>query len=128
MDTIAALNFGLVIAITLSNFGVKEEKGIVKYTIIAGTFAGTILILVYIMLAVMGASTSGVYSADPNGAIILRKIVNDLFGGFGAFFLAVIFTLACLTTCVGLTNSISAYFAKLFKKIQLITSKFPPFK
>jgi hypothetical protein len=29
----------------------------------------------YIMLAVMGASTSGVYSADPNGAIILRKIV-----------------------------------------------------
>lgn len=55
MDTIAALNFGLVIAITLSNFGVKEEKGIVKYTIIAGTFAGTILILVYIMLAVMGA-------------------------------------------------------------------------
>ena len=62
MDTIAALNFGLVIAITLSNFGVKEEKGIVKYTIIAGTFAGTILILVYIMLAVMGASTSGVYN------------------------------------------------------------------
>ena len=43
--------------------------------------------------------------------------MNDLFGGFGAFFLAVIFTLACLTTCVGLTNSISAYFAKLFKKI-----------
>ena len=117
MDTIAALNFGLVIAITLSNFGVKEEKGIVKYTIIAGTFAGTILTLVYIMLAVMGASTSGVYSADPNGAIILRKIMNDLFGGFGAFFLAAIFTLACLTTCVGLTNSISSYFSKIFKKI-----------
>ena len=117
MDTIAALNFGLVISITLSNLGVKEEKGIVKYTIVAGIFAGVILTLVYVMLAVMGASTSGVYSDDPNGAIILRKIMNDLFGGFGAFFLAAIFTLACLTTCVGLTNSISSYFSKIFKKI-----------
>ena len=117
MDTIAALNFGLVIAITLGNFGVKEEKGIIKYTIIAGIFAGIILTLVYVMLSVMGAATSGVYDSALNGAIILRKIMNDLFGGFGAFFLAAIFTLACLTTCVGLTNSISAYFAKLFKKI-----------
>jgi LIVCS family branched-chain amino acid:cation transporter len=117
MDTIAALNFGLVISITLSNLGVKEEKGIVKYTIVAGIFAGVILTLVYIMLAMMGTSTSGVYSDDPNGAIILRKIMNDLFGGFGAFFLAAIFTLACLTTCVGLTNSISSYFSKIFKKI-----------
>ena len=117
MDTIAALNFGLVISITLSNLGVKEEKGIVKYTILAGIFAGVILTLVYIMLAMMGASTSGVYSDDPNGAVILRKIMNDLFGGFGAFFLAAIFTLACLTTCVGLTNSISSYFSKIFTKI-----------
>lgn len=117
MDTIAALNFGLVIAITLGNFGVKEEKGIIKYTIIAGIFAGIILTLVYVMLSVMGAATSGVYDSALNGAIILRQIMHDLFGGFGAFFLAAIFTLACLTTCVGLTNSISAYFAKLFKKI-----------
>ena len=41
----------------------------------------------------------------------------DLFGGFGAFLLAAIFTLACLTTCVGLTNSISVFFEKLFKKV-----------
>ena len=117
MDTIAALNFGLVIAITLGNFGVKEEKGIIKYTIIAGIFAGIILTLVYVMLSVMGAATSGVYDSALNGAIILRQIMHDLFGRFGAIFLAAIFTLACLTTCVGLTNSISAYFAKLFKKI-----------
>ena len=117
MDTIAALNFGLVIAITLGHFGVKEEKGIIKYTIIAGIFAGIILTSVYVMLSVMGAATSGVYDSALNGAIILRQITHDLFGGFGAFFLAAIFTLACLTTCVGLTNSISAYFAKLFKKI-----------
>jgi LIVCS family branched-chain amino acid:cation transporter len=117
MDTIAALNFGLVIALTLTSFGINEDKKIVKYTIKAGVFAGLILTTVYLMLAVMGASTSGIYPSDANGALILRRIMYDLFGDFGAIFLAAIFTLACLTTCIGLTNSISAFFAKLFKKI-----------
>ena len=117
MDTIAALNFGLVIALTLSSFGIKEEKGIIKHTVLAGVFAGVILTSVYVMLAVIGTSTSGVYPQDPNGALILRRVVYDLFGDFGAILLAAIFTLACLTTCVGLTNSISSYFSKLFKKI-----------
>ena len=117
MDTIAALNFGLVIVLTLNSFGVKEEKGVINHTIKAGIFAGTILTLVYLMLTIMGTYTSGVYSEDSNGAIILRRIMFDLFGGFGAFLLAAIFTLACLTTCIGLTNSISSYFSRLFKKI-----------
>ncbi len=33
----------------------------------------------------------------------------------GAVLLAAIFTLACLTTCVGLINSISQYFSTLFE-------------
>ena len=117
MDTVAALNFGLVIALTLSAFGVKEKKGVVKYTVIAGVIAGTILTLVYVMLTVMGSATSGLYPSDANGAIILRRIMFELFGDFGAIIMAAIFTLACMTTCVGLTNSISVYFEKLFKKV-----------
>lgn len=117
MDTIAALNFGLVITLTLNSFGLKEEKSVTKYTILAGVFAGTILTIVYIMLSFMGSSTSGIYPNDPNGAVILRRIMYDLFGDFGAIFLAAIFTLACLTTCIGLTNSISAFFEKIFKKV-----------
>ena len=117
MDTIAALNFGLVIALTLTSFGAKDEKSVIKYTVRAGIFAGTVLTLVYLMLTVIGAGTSGAYPDDANGAIILRRIVYDLFGGFGAILLAAIFTLACLTTCVGLTNSISTFFSKMFKKL-----------
>ncbi|MBQ6817828.1 MAG: branched-chain amino acid transport system II carrier protein [Bacilli bacterium] len=117
MDTIAALNFGLVITLTLNSFGLKEEKSVTKYTILAGVFAGTILTIVYIMLSFMGSSTSGIYPNDPNGAVILRRIMYDLFGDFGAIFLAAIFTLACLTTCIGLTNSISSFFKKIFKKV-----------
>lgn len=116
MDTIAALNFGLVIATTLESFGVKSKKDTLKHTIYAGIIAGGILGIVYMMLSYMGMCSSGVYAIQENGAWTLRCIVYQLFGDFGAILLAAIFTLACLTTCVGLINSISQFFAKLFEK------------
>lgn len=116
MDTIAALNFGLVIATTLENLGVKKKNEILKYTVYAGIVAGMILAMVYMTLSYMGMCSSGVYAVQENGAWTLRCIVYQLFGDFGAILLAAIFTLACLTTCVGLINSISQYFAMLFPK------------
>lgn len=117
MDTIAALNFGLVIATTLGSFGMTEKRDRMRHTVLAGIFAGTILALVYAMLSYMGMCSSGVYAIQENGAWTLRCIVYQLFGAPGAVLLAAIFTLACLTTCVGLINSISQYFSTLFRKI-----------
>lgn len=117
MDTIAALNFGLVISITLQNLGIKEKSGVIRHTVFAGIAAGTILTSVYVMLTYMGMQSSGIYEIQENGAWTLRQIVYQLFGEFGAILLAAIFTLACLTTCVGLINSISQYFSTLFKGI-----------
>ena len=116
MDTIAALNFGLVIATTLRSLGAEDKKDVMRYTKLAGVFAGTILTAVYLMLTYMGTQSSGVYEIQENGAWTLRCIVYQLFGEFGAIILAAIFTLACLTTCVGLITSISQYFSTLFKK------------
>ena len=115
MDTIAALNFGLVIATALRSFGLKEKSSVISYTVRAGIFAGSILSAVYVMLTYMGMCSSGVYPIEGNGALTLRHIVYQLFGDPGAILLAAIFTLACLTTCVGLINSISQYFSTLFK-------------
>ena len=117
MDTIAALNFGLVIATTLGSFGMTEKRDRMRHTVLAGIFAGTILALVYAMLSYMGMCSSGVYAIQENGAWTLRCIVYQLFGAPGAVLLAAIFTLACLTTCVGLINSISQYFSTLFGKL-----------
>ena len=117
MDTIAALNFGLVIATTLGSFGMTEKRARMRHTVLAGIFAGTILALVYAMLSYMGMCSSGVYAIQENGAWTLRCIVYQLFGAPGAVLLAAIFTLACLTTCVGLINSISQYFSTLFGKL-----------
>lgn len=117
MDTIAALNFGLVISTTLGSFGLREKRDRMRYTILAGVLAGAILVLVYAMLSYMGMCSSGVYAVQENGAWTLRCIVYQVFGSTGAVLLAAIFTLACLTTCVGLINSISQYFSMLFKKV-----------
>lgn len=117
MDTIAALNFGLVIATTLGSMGLREKKAIMRHTVLAGVLAGSILALVYGMLSYMGMCSSGVYALPENGAQTLRAIVYQIFGAPGAVLLAAIFTLACLTTCVGLINSISQYFSTLFHKL-----------
>ncbi len=117
MDTIAALNFGLVISLMLQSFGVKDKKGIMKYTLINGVIAGLILTFVYFMLSYMGMESSGVFALGANGSVTLRAIVYELFGDLGAYLLAAIFTLACLTTCVGLITSISQYFSSLTDKI-----------
>ena len=117
MDTIAALNFGLVISTTLVSFGLSEKKDRITHTVYAGIFAGSILAIVYMMLSYMGMCSSGVYAVQENGAWTLRCIVQQVFGDGGAILLAAIFTLACLTTCVGLINSISQFFSILFKKV-----------
>ena len=117
MDAIAALNFGLVVATTLTALGIQDKKAILRHTVICGSFAGLILALVYAMLTYMGMDSSGVYAIAENGAVTLRQITYQVFGVPGAILLAAIFTLACLTTCVGLINSISLFFSRLYPKL-----------
>ena len=117
MDAIAALNFGLVISVTLHNMGVEGKKGVMHYTLRAGITAGIILAVIYALLSYTGMQSSDVYALQENGAWTLRCVVKQVFGDAGAVLLATIFTLACLTTCVGLITSISQYFASLTKKI-----------
>ncbi|MDO5400828.1 MAG: branched-chain amino acid transport system II carrier protein [Eubacteriales bacterium] len=117
MDAIAGLNFGLVVSTTLMTMGITGTDSIVRHTRRVGLWVGLMLGLVYVMLAYLGMASSGVYSIEGNGAWTLRCIVEQLYGEAGAIVIASIFTLACLTTCVGLTNSISQFFNQLFPKI-----------
>ena len=85
MDAIAALNFGLVISLTIQSFGMKEKKAVLRTTTRAALVAGIILSLIYIMLAYLGMSTSGLYPIQENGAWTLRYIVHDVFGDVEQF-------------------------------------------
>lgn len=117
MDTIAALNFGIVIALAIKSKGLEDEKAVVNTTIKAGLFAGALLVLIYSILAHLGAMSGGLYGATENGAQTLTNVMTYIFGQPGAILLAIVFTLACLTTCVGLITSCGQYFATLTPKL-----------
>lgn len=121
MDTIAALNFGIVISLAIKASGVQGEKNIIRNSVKAGIGAGTLLIIIYSMLAHLGATGGGRFGMTENGAQTLANIMVYLFGKKGVILLAAIFTLACLTTCVGLITSCSQYFVTILPKVKYIT-------
>ena len=117
MDTIAALNFGIVISLAIKSRGVSDEKLVVSNSIKAGVIAGSLLIAIYAVLGHLGATSGGRFGTTANGAQTLTNVITYIFGKPGAVLLAIIFTLACLTTCVGLITSCSQYFATLTSKV-----------
>lgn len=114
MDAVAALNFGFVIAQAIKRFGIEDENEVTRYEIKAGLLAGSVLFLVYAMLASIGMIGSQKFAGAENGAQVLSGSIKLVLGDFGLVLLAFIFTLACLTTCVGLITSGGEYFEKLF--------------
>lgn len=114
MDALAALAFGIVVVTTIKGLGVEQPKRIARDTIIAGLFSMTLMALIYGSLVYLGASSMGVMGISANGGAALASISNHYFGGFGAIVLAVIITVACLKTAVGLITAISEMFVSLF--------------
>lgn len=120
MDTLAALVFGLVVANTLQRFQLSSSQ-LQKMTIGAGALAGVFLGAIYWILTFIGHSTSGNFPDTVNGAEILLNSTIMAIGQVGAILLAVIFTLACLNTCVGLLTSLSEFFNLLLPKLSYRT-------
>jgi branched-chain amino acid:cation transporter, LIVCS family len=115
MDALAALAFGIVILTTLKQKGITDKKQLTSYTVKAGLVAGTALALVYVAIGFIGAKMAG-YGTFDNGTALLSKASTILLGNGGTILLGVIFTLACFTTCVGLTIACGQYFTKIAPK------------
>ena len=111
MDTIAALNFGIVIALNI------RAGAVVRGTVRAGWLAGAVLLAVYAMLAHIGALSGSAFPGSQNGAEALTRLVSALFGPFGSVLLAAVFVIACLNTCIGLISCCSEYFHELFPRV-----------
>ena len=114
MDTIAALNFGFIIALNIRAKGVEDNRQVVGETCRAGVIAGIVLLAVYSALTYVGVQSGTLFSGAENGTEVLRMIVLELFGHGGLIILALIFAIACLNTCVGLISCCSDYFTKIF--------------
>ena len=117
MDTIAALNFGIIIAINIRAKGVEQEGAVVRETIKAGIIAGILLALIYAALAHIGAPAGTAAGSMDNGARILTYVAGNLFGNAGMMILGLIFLIACFNTCVGLLSCCSQYFNSIIPVI-----------
>lgn len=116
MDILAALNFGLVIAVNIRDFGVTERKAVARETIKAGVIAGVMLAGIYFATAYIGAVMSaipGLLKEGETGADILTYAILQCFGPVGQILCGLVFLIACFDVCCGLLSSCSEYFSHI---------------
>ena len=114
MDALAGLAFGIIVVDAIRRLGVTEPGQIARDTIRAGVFSALLMALIYLLVAVMGAQSRGMFEAAPNGGEALAQIARYYFGGAGGLILAATVTVACLKTTVGLITSCGETFVRLF--------------
>lgn len=115
MDALGALVFGIVIATAIRDRGVTAPYLVTRYSIIAVIIAGIGLALVYLSLFYLGATSQQIAGSAANGGQILTAYVQHTFGGYGLVLLAMVITLACLTTGVGLLAACGEFFSELLR-------------
>ncbi|MBR7926589.1 branched-chain amino acid transport system II carrier protein [Aerococcaceae bacterium zg-ZUI334] len=116
LDTLAGLNYGLLIATVLRSYQLSDEK-VTKTATKAGLVAGLVLAIVYFALTIIGQAGADQVASGSNGAAILLAASHKTMGLFGSITLGLIFVLACFNTCVGLITSISQFFNQIIPAI-----------
>ena len=114
MDALASLAFGIIIINAVRNLGVKEPKNIAKSTALAGVGCAVLMAVIYLALVVAGAQSRGIFEVQPDGGTLLNKLASHYFGGVGGVFLALMITLACLKTAIGLVTACAETFGEMF--------------
>ncbi|NEG96094.1 branched-chain amino acid transport system II carrier protein [Bifidobacterium primatium] len=117
MDLLAALYFGIVISANVRSRGIGDESQVRRETALAGVGTGMLLIIIYGVLAYMGAASGSIAAIDPahdTGATVLTNLTAALFGPFGTAFVGLVFVIACLNVCTGLISTCGTYFMNRF--------------
>ena len=117
MDALAAGIFALIVIQNVEAMGIKSERNIVKYTLLAGLMAAVGLAVVYGILAYVGA-TAGPLGEFANGGQLLSAVSKHMFGTAGMLILGIAVLFACLTTAIGLTTACGEYFSEHFEKLE----------
>ncbi|SIS81061.1 branched-chain amino acid transport system II carrier protein [Salimicrobium salexigens] len=123
MDAIAGLAFGIIVITSIQQQGVTDQKQLTRQTIKAGAVTAIGLSLVYAAIGWVGVkmAPSGDFAS---GSLLLSSAAETMFGSTGTIILGLLVTLACFTTCVGLTVTCGQYFSKRIPKLtylQVIT-------
>lgn len=113
MDALASFIFGIIVVYGITQRGITQKKAIVATCIKASVVAIVLLTFFYIALAYLGANSVQQFGMQSNGGAILAKASLYYFNTWGNIILGLMITVACLTTCVGLTCACAAYFQSI---------------
>ncbi|MGX6978544.1 branched-chain amino acid transport system II carrier protein [Vagococcus elongatus] len=120
MDILASLAFGIIVVQAIKSLGVNSPQKIAIDTLKSGIVTIILMSIIYGSLALIGAMSLGKLDIAENGGQALTQIANFYFGSFGTILLAIIVTLACLKTAIGLITACSETFHQLFPKISYL--------
>lgn len=113
LDAPASLAFAVIIIGAIKSFGLKNPQNIAKQTLKAGLVCLLAMGLVYVSLALLGASSTNIMEPAANGAIILAEISKYYLGDIGHILLSLIVIVACLKTSIGLISACSEMFSEM---------------
>lgn len=77
--------------------------------------------VIYAGLAYIGATSLGHLKIANDGGIALGQITQYFFGNAGVYILAIMATITCMTTAVGVTTSFATAFSGMFPKFSYKT-------
>ncbi len=116
MDALAGLAFGIIVVQAIRSLGITEPVKIAQNTILSGSLSALSMGLIYTLLALIGTLSRGAFPIANNGGETLSWLAAYYFGPLGAILLALMVTLACLKTAVGLITSCSETFRGMFSQ------------
>lgn len=121
LDAIASLVFATLIVGAVREIGFTDPKAISSQVSRSGLLAGGLLALVYVFIAKIGAESVAAIGMQETGAPVLAESAKLLFGSAGAYLLAAIVLLACLTTAIGLLTCCAVFFMQITGKLKYTT-------
>lgn len=115
-DAIAALVVGGVIVVSVKLKGQHEAVDIKRIITTAAVLAGIALVLVYSGLIYNGALVAAEFPDDVTRTQLLSGISRLSLGGFASVALALLVTLACFTTAVGIVTGTADFLTQVIPK------------
>lgn len=116
MDVLAVLAFAIVVINTLQSLGMMDRTAMTGDIFKVGVIVTVLMTVIYTAITWLGVSSMGALTLSDNGGIALAEIAAYYFGPLGQLLQAIIVTLACFKTAIGLITSCSEAFHTLFPK------------
>ena len=113
LDVLAIIAFGVLIVNAMKDRGYSTPGMQFLSVTMASLVAGLALFIVYGGLCYLGATASSLYPLDVDKGQLVINIAMGIFGSKGAVVLALIISLACLTTAIALAGAMGTFFSML---------------